>query len=66
MTFEQKDTTFILTNAWVGGRIDHPVTPPQTGDSFNISLYITLMSVSGILLILFGIVRKRNRHEETN
>ena len=34
---------------------------PQTGDTSNITLYITLMCLSGIMLIILGIYNRRHR-----
>lgn len=39
--------------------------PPKTGDDFNLPLYVTLISVSGLLLI-FLLVFKRRRQSEEN
>ena len=63
MTVEQRENTFVITNA----RQDRPnPSPPQTGDTFNILLYTIMMYVSGTVLIMLGIAGKRKRHEETN
>ena len=62
MTLEQRENTFVLTNA----RSDQPKPlPPQTGDTSNILLYTVLMYVSGTMLIILGIVGKRKLYEET-
>lgn len=60
MTLQQRQTAFVLTNTY--GDPPNP-PPPQTGDSANILLYSILMYVSGALLIILGIARKRHRHE---
>ena len=63
MTVQQRDATFVITNT----RPERPnPSSPQTGDTSNILLYIVMMYVSGMMLIILGIVGKRKRHEETN
>ena len=63
MTVEQREATFVITNA----RQETPAPkPPQTGDTANILLYTILMYVSGAMLVVLGIMGKRKRHEETN
>jgi hypothetical protein len=64
MTVEQRESAFVLTNTWGMADPDIP-TPPQTGDTANILLYVVLMNVSGLLLIIFGITGKRKQHEES-
>ena len=63
MTVEQKENTFVITNA-----LSNQPTPkpPQTGDTMNVLLYTIVMYGSGAMLIILGITRKRKRHEETN
>ena len=65
MTVEERETTFVLTNNWLPDNPERP-DPPKTGDTSNIMLYITLMYLSGMALIILGILGKRKRHEETN
>lgn len=61
MTVEERESTFILTNTLTPTDPDDPVKPPQTGDTSNILLYVLLMVISGILLIVLGITRKKSR-----
>ena len=62
MTVGERETTFIITNTYQ----DLPKPPPpQTGDTANTLLYTILMYVSGTMLILLGVARKRRRHDET-
>ena len=62
MTVEEKDTTFILTNTKTPDTPGTPPSsPPKTGDTSNILLYILLMYLSGISLIIFGLTGKRRR-----
>ena len=58
MTVEERSSTFILTNTLSS---DTPVTPPLTGDSLNLLLYIIPMLISGSLLMIVGITGKRER-----
>ena len=39
---------------------------PEYEEADNVLLYAVLMLVSGSMLIILGIIWKRNRHEETN
>ena len=64
MTAQNRDTSFILTNTYTPAKPDGPFDTPQTGDTSNIMLYVILMIVSGSILILLGIIGKRNAHEE--
>ena len=58
MTLEQRETSFIVTNTL---NVDvPPVNPPQTGDTFNLLLPIVLMSISGSMLVLLGMIGKRS------
>lgn len=61
-TLEKRSATFILTNTRIQ---DSPVKPwgdtPKTGDTSNIFFYMTMMYLSGTLLILLGIPGKRKR-----
>lgn len=57
MTVENKNSTFVLTNTY--NTISPDGDPPKTGDTSNIMLYILLMTLSGIMLIILGVVRKR-------
>ena len=67
MTVEKRGTTFVVTNAITPDNPDKPLPPPaKTGDSSNILLYITLMYVSGILLVMLGITGKRKRYDKKN
>lgn len=65
MTAKNRDTSFILTNTYTPEKPDGPFDAPQTGDTSNVMLYVILMIVSGSLLIILGIIGKRNAHEET-
>lgn len=64
VTVTHRDTAFVLTNTRGSDTPGNP--PPATGDTANILLYAVLMFVSGSMLIILGIIWKRNRHEETN
>ena len=64
MTAQNRDTSFILTNTYTPTKPDGPSDAPQTGDTSNIMLYVILMIVFGSILIILGIIGKRNAHEE--
>lgn len=61
MTLEESDYTFVLTNTYTPGS---PYDPPKTGDSSNIMLYVFLMILSGSVLVILGVTRKKNSHDE--
>jgi hypothetical protein len=58
MTVEVRERSFVVTNTRTSD--EPPVPPPQTGDSFNLLLPIVLMSISGSMLLLLGVIGKRN------
>ena len=64
MTLEKRGNSFVLTNTYTPKNPDEPFDAPQTGDTSNIMLYVILMIVSGSMLIILGIIGKRNAHEE--
>ena len=64
MTLEKRGNSFVLTNTCTPKTPDEPIDTPQTGDTSNIMLYVILMIVSGSMLIILGIIGKRNAHEE--
>ena len=62
MTVEKRDTSFVLTNTYIP---ENSSKDPQTGDTSNIMLYVILMIVSGSILIIIGVMGKRDVHEKT-
>ena len=64
MTVTHRDEAFVLTNTRSSPTPGNP--PPTTGDTANVLLYAVLMFISGSMLIILGIIWKRNRYEETN
>ena len=64
MTLEKRGNSFVLTNTYTPKNPDEPFDAPQTGDTSNIMLYVILMIVLGSMLIILGIIGKRNAHEE--
>ena len=63
MTIEERETSFVLTNTLTQDDPDTP-TPPQTGDMSNTMLWFILMIISGSILIILGITRKRTAYDE--
>ncbi len=63
MTVEERGNTFLLTNTYTLS--DGPADIPQTGDTSNMILYVILMTLSGCMLIVLGIMGKRNADEKT-
>lgn len=59
VTMDEKDRTLILINTLVTEDAPEP-TPPVTGDTSNIMLYVILMFLSGGILVVLGITGKRN------
>ena len=62
MTADSNGSVFSITNTYIPETV--PVTPPQTGDTFDSGIWVFLISVSGVLLVLMGIVMMRRRREE--
>lgn len=60
MTVEERETSFVLTNTLTQNN-PNTHTPPKTGDTSNVMLWVILMIVSGSMLIILGIVGKRKR-----
>ena len=58
-TVYDRDNSFVLTNTFEDG--DERPPTPQTGDTSNVMLYVILMIVSGVMMIILGIMRKRTR-----
>ena len=65
MAIERRNHSFILTNTYTPENTNEPFEDLQTGDTFNIMLYVILMIVSGSMLMILGIMGKRNSHEES-
>ena len=63
MTLKKRGKSFILTNTYTPDSPDGPFDAPQTGDTSNIMLYVILIIVSGSVLIVLGIIGKRNTYE---
>lgn len=59
MTVDEREVAFVITNTLKSSTPVPP--PPHTGDTSNVMLYILLMSGSGIMLMILGIVGKRKR-----
>lgn len=60
VTVEARGTSFVLTNTWTSEDPEMP-TPPHTGETSHVLLYIVCMNASGILLITLGLIGKRKR-----
>ena len=59
VTVDVREASFVLTNTRIPTQPGTPVKPPQTGDTANVMLYVLLMTLSGTMLIVLGISRKR-------
>ena len=57
---EQRETSFVVTNARNGENFDEP-SVPQTGDTSRILLYVLVMNAAGIMLVILGLMRKRSQ-----
>ena len=64
VTVQAKGDTFVVTNTWSDP--NDPQTPPQTGDSFPVMLFVVLFYLSGSLLLILGIAGKRKAYENKN
>ena len=57
MTVEEHTTTFAIVNTFP----DRPDEPePETGETANLGLYITVMCLSGIMLLVLSAIAKRD------
>lgn len=54
VTVEQKETTFIISNTY-----SQTPPPPETGDSFNLAMYVMMAAVAGLVLIVIGVISRR-------
>ena len=59
MTVEERESSFVITNTLISSTPDDPGDAPQTGDTSNIMLYVLLMTLSGTMLIILGVIRKK-------
>ncbi len=59
VTVQQNGSNFSIINTHKS--IADIPNPPPTGDTSNITLYIMLMCISGIMLIVLGIYNRRHR-----
>jgi len=59
VTVQKNGGTFLIINTHKS--IQEIPDSPQTGDTFNITLYIMLMCISGIMLIVLGIYNWRHK-----
>ena len=58
MMVEARELSFVVTNTLDASGT--PIDPPHTGDSFNLMIPILLLGISGSVLLLFGMIGKRN------
>lgn len=63
MTVEEKGSSFVVTNTYTEGG-ENPNDFPKTGETSNLLLYVIILNVSGLLLIILGIVEKRRGNNE--
>ena len=61
MMVETRDNTIVLTNTY---NHKDPSDTVQTGDTYNIMLYATIIIISGSLFVILGIIGKRKSNEE--
>ena len=66
MTVDERDSTFIVVNTFTEKRPDESIDTPQTGDTSNVMLYVILMIVSGGVLLILGMIGKKNKNENAN
>lgn len=64
MAVEERGDTFLLTNTYIPQNPQEPSKSPDTGDTFNVMLYVVLMILSGSLLVILAVIGKRKGHEE--
>lgn len=54
VTIEKREATFIISNTYS----ENP-PPPETGDSFNMEIYVIMAAIAGLGLIVVGIIGRR-------
>lgn len=64
VTVEKKGASFVLTNTRIPTTPDTPQNPPETGDTANVLPYILIMTISGLTLMVMGIIGKRKVNED--
>lgn len=61
----EKDSSFIIINTWNTQQTDEPVdpptTPPQTGDTSSLGLWMLLLCISGLSLIVLGVLWNKEK-----
>lgn len=60
VSVEQRDTAFVLTNTYTSNGTNGE-KGPETGDTQNLLFYMMLFCISGMVLILLAIGRRRDR-----
>ena len=58
---ERNKTAFMLTNTYTG---DLPEDVPKTGDAFSPLLQVSILSLSGMVLILIGLMIRSRREKD--
>lgn len=58
---ERNKTAFMLTNTYTG---DLPEDVPKTGDAFSPLLLVSILSLSGMVLILIGLMIRSRREKD--
>lgn len=59
MTIVERETSFVLINTLT--QEDPDIPPPETGDTSNVMFWVIILIISGSVLIVLGIIGKRNR-----
>ena len=59
VTVQEKGGAFSIIN--IHKSVQEIPDTPQTGDTYNITLYMILMCISGIMLIILGIYNRRHK-----
>lgn len=57
---QKNGDTFNITNA----KHTYAENAPKTGDTSNITPYFTVMAISGAILVILGVMQRKNRREE--
>lgn len=59
VTIKESGSSFSIINTYVSN--EEPPDSPETGDTSNITPYIIILAVSGILLIILGLYSRRRK-----
>lgn len=57
----EKDSSFVIINTREYPQNERPANPPQTGDTFPLGFWILVLCISGLSLIVLGVIQRREK-----